>query len=177
MQIEVEFEVFKALTSLRESESDSYNAVIRRLLNLSKAPAGLNPLEELRARGMLPTMSKTLAQTTSKPKPKGLFGASQAQNALPTEESILGLLSQYVGGAWFGPVFFPEGTRFRATYKGQTYLAEIKGGRWVDADGIVRTSPSEAASAISNTNVNGWRFWHAQLPGDPSWRKLDELKP
>ena len=32
--IEIEFDVFKALTNLRESETVTYNEVIRRLLNL-----------------------------------------------------------------------------------------------------------------------------------------------
>lgn len=34
MQVEIDFEVFKALTNMRDSESDSYNEVLRRLLNL-----------------------------------------------------------------------------------------------------------------------------------------------
>ena len=32
--IDVDFEVFKALTALREAENDTYNAVLRRLLHL-----------------------------------------------------------------------------------------------------------------------------------------------
>ncbi len=34
MQIDIDFEVFKALTALRENEVDSFNAVIRRALKL-----------------------------------------------------------------------------------------------------------------------------------------------
>jgi hypothetical protein len=128
VQIEIDFEVFQALTALRKSEADSYNHVIRRLLKL---PSG------------------------------GL---------------TLGDVDKVMFGAWFGNVHFPEGTKFRATYKGQTFLAQIKNGQWVGGDGIVRSSPSNAASAISGTNVNGWRFWYAQRPGDPAWQRLDELK-
>jgi hypothetical protein len=128
MQIEVDFEVFKELTSRRTSEADSYNHVIRRLLRLSSG--GLT----------------------------------------------LGDIDKVMFGAWFGNTHFPEGTRFRATYKGQTHLAEIKDGQWIGGDGVVRSSPSNAASAISRTNVNGWRFWYVQRPGDPTWRRLDELK-
>jgi hypothetical protein len=130
MQIEIDFDVFKALTALRDSEVDSYNSVIRRLLNL---PSGMMKLSDLATAG-----------------------------------------TRF--GLWLGDVHFPEGTKFRATYKGQTYTAEIKNDKWVDQDGTPRNSPSEAAGAISGTNVNGWRFWHAQRPGDPTWRRLDDLK-
>lgn len=36
MQIEIDFEVFKALTSLRQSENHTYNEVLRDLLGLQK---------------------------------------------------------------------------------------------------------------------------------------------
>ena len=36
MNVEIDFEVFQALTGLRKSEGDSYNDVVRRLLKLSK---------------------------------------------------------------------------------------------------------------------------------------------
>ncbi len=130
MQIDVDFEVFKALTALRESEADSYSDVLRRVLNL---PRRMMMLRDI-----------------GKP--------------------VVGL------GVWFGTVHFPEGTKFRATYKGQTFTAEIRDDRWVDQDGIVRKSPSEAAGAISGTNVNGWRFWYAQRPGEDCWNKLEDLK-
>jgi hypothetical protein len=130
VQIDVDFEVFKALTALRESEADTYSHVLRRILNL---PDQMIRLGDLAAPGIRL-------------------------------------------GVWFGNVHFPDGTRFRATYKGQTFTAEIRDERWVDQDGVPRNSPSEAAGAISGTNVNGWRFWSAQRPGDTEWYKLDELK-
>lgn len=177
MQIEVDFEVFKALTALRECESDSYNAVIRRFLGLPGVAEIRSPLDALRELGQLPTLSSALEEVGAKPNRKGLFGSGQTRrNVPPTGEEPRGLLSRYVGGVWFSNVHFPEGTKFRATYKGQSYVAEIRDGRWIGADGMARNSPSEAASAISNTNVNGWRFWQVQMPGDPSWRKLDDLK-
>jgi len=37
MTIEIDFDVYKALTSRQEHEQDSYNNVIRRLLNLGEA--------------------------------------------------------------------------------------------------------------------------------------------
>lgn len=80
------------------------------------------------------------------------------------------------GGVWFNGVHFPEGTQFRATYKGRTYHASIASGRWTDADGNIRTSPSEAAARITSTNINGWRFWHALLPNSSQWVRLDGLR-
>ena len=96
-----------------------------------------------------------------------------------TQHFQIGLAAMPEGmkyGVWFGQTHFPEGTKFRATYKGKTYLAEIRGGTWVGDDGIVRRSPSDAAGAISGTNVNGWRFWHAQIPPSEDWHRLDEFK-
>lgn len=95
---------------------------------------------------------------------------------MPSGGLALDDVDKVMFGAWFGNIHFPEGTKFRATYKGQTYLAQIRGGQWIDGNGLVRSSPSNAAHAVSGTNVNGWRFWYAQRPGDPAWRRLDELK-
>ena len=176
MQIDVDFEVFKVLTAHRESESDSYNAVIRRLLGLGGADAGTNAFDALRSSSRLPTLTDSHLPPVVSTKKRGLFGSGQVRRAPPSDELSASLLSQLIGGVWFSNVHFPEGTRFRATYKGQTYLAEIRNGRWIGSDGKNRNSPSEAAGAISGTSVNGWRFWHVQMPGDPAWRRLDELK-
>lgn len=148
MQIEIDFEVFKALTALRQTEADSYNLVIRRLLKLP------NHAEEKEA-GMF--LDYLLAENQKPLKNKGFFDRLRE-------------------GAWFNGVNFPEGTKFRATYKGQTYHATVKGSKWVGLDGAVRSSPSDAANAITGTNVNGWRFWYAQRPDDSEWKRLDKLK-
>ena len=165
MQIEIDFEVFKALTSLRESESDSYNAVVRRLLALPTMPSSFANLDS--------GIRNALAGYSAKPK-SGLFGTSR--NALAPDESSGSILAGLLGGTWFGNIHFPNGTKFRATYKGRSYHAEIRNGLWIGEDGLTRTSPSDAARAITETNVNGWRFWLVQLPDDPTWRRLDELK-
>ncbi|MGY4397000.1 hypothetical protein ACVWZA_002191 [Sphingomonas sp. UYAg733] len=129
MQIEIDFEVYKALTTLRESETDSYTGVLRRLLNI---PANVDQLPN-------------------------------------SERASL--------GAWFGKVHFPEGTQFKAVYKGRAYSAEIGNAGWVDQEGMPRNSPSEAASAVcGGTNVNGWRFWQAKRPGDATWRRIDGFR-
>jgi hypothetical protein len=158
VQIEIDFDVFKELTAMRESESDSYNAVLRRVLKLP----------DLTPRGALSQISGGQGSGLN------ALAALGSGNALHgNQNALLGALS----GAWFDNVHFPAGTQFRATYKGQTYFAEIQSGRWVGADGVTRTSPSAAASAISQTNVNGWRFWHFKRPGDAEWMRLDALKP
>lgn len=175
MQIEIDFEVFKALTALRVSEADSYNAVVRRLLKLPEQ----NSLAALVAGDPTlnaPVAENALLQTLSPTQRKGLFGSRKHRNALAPADSICGLLGRYAGGVWFGNSHFPEGTKFRATYKGRTYFAEVKDGQWMGEDGHVRSSPSDAAGAISGTNVNGWRFWHVQMPGDPAWQRMDEFK-
>lgn len=163
MQIDIDFAVFQALTAQRKGESDTYNAVLRRILKLpeQKPPPA--------------TVVSKQASTVD-----WVARGSPPRNAV--EAFAEGLEWDSVRkvavspGAWFDNTFFPNGTCFRATYKGRTFAAEIQDGCWIGSDGIVRTSPSAAAGAISNTNVNGWRFWHAQLPLDPSWRRLDELK-
>jgi hypothetical protein len=157
MQIEIDFDVFKALTALRESERDTYNSVLRRLLRLPR----ITPENAL----------LRLAQGASEAQPNALASAT-SENPVRNRNALLEALD----GAWFGNVHFAEGTQFRATYKGQTYFAEIRDGRWVGRDGVVRTSPSDAASAISGTNVNGWRFWFARTPGDQNWVRMDEFK-
>ena len=152
MHIEIDFDVFKTLTALRESESDSYNQVIRRLLSLTNAE---------------------LSDTPRIPPPsKGIL----VEDAFAKARFVAPLVEAMKFGVWFGQRHFPEGTKFRATYKGKSYFAEVRDGNWVGQDGIVRRSPSDAAGAISGTNVNGWRFWYAQIPPDQDWHRLDEFK-
>lgn len=143
MQVEIDFEVFKALTSRLESESDTYNEAIRRLLGL-------------------PTSESSLLQ--------GEFD-------VPGHPAPATSLSPYAGGVWFSNVYLPNGTVFRATYKGKAYRARIQNSQWIDEFGKIRTSPSDAAGAISGTNVNGWRFWFVKRPQDEDWQRLDALKP
>lgn len=144
MQIEIDFEVFKQLTARLESEVESYNDVIRRLLSLPDRETAFLP-GEIDAPGL---------------------PAPASQNALAPQP----------GGVWYSNVFLPNGTWFRATYKGKTYRAWINQSQWIDELGNVRTSPSDAASAISGTNVNGWRFWFVRRPHDEDWQRMDALK-
>lgn len=125
-QIDIDFDVFKALTALRESEEATINHVLRRLLKLPERAAPL-----------------TVA----------------AQS-----------------GCNFKGVFFPEGTQFRATYKGRSYTGEIKNGQWVDGEGKAQSSPSSAAYQITGSGVNGWWFWEAKRPTDGGWTAIGKLR-
>ena len=142
MQVEIDFEVFKALTIRLESELDTYNEVIRRLLSLPATEVAAHPGEIDR----------------------------------PGLPDMLNIHGAGTDGVWFSDVFFPDSTLFRATYKGKTYRGRIQNSQWIDELGRVRTSPSDAASAITCTNVNGWRFWYARRPFDEDWHRLDALK-
>ncbi len=148
MQIDVSFQVYQALTCLRRSEEDSYSDVLQRLLTLSDDLLSIGqPANEVRSR------------------PNNILAA-----ATINEGRMSGR------GAWIGNVLFPNATKFRATYKGRTFRAEIKDELWIDEKGGIRKSPSEAAGAICGTNVNGWRFWYAMRPTDSEWKRLDEFR-
>lgn len=126
--IEVDFDVFKAITMRRASEEVSENDVLRELLGL-------------------PTRK----------------GSSHAQaSAAP--------------GDWLTKgVRFPAGTEFRATHKGQTYLARVEGAALV-LNGKRFDTPSAAAVSITGNPVNGWHFWQCRLPGQASWQMIKALR-
>ena len=143
-QIDIDFDVFKALTVRRRSESHTYNEVIRELLDIDKGEAihDAAPLEQVDL-----DLNKSLARITTGP----------------------------TSGIKLRGLFLPNGTLLRATHKGGAFSAQIADGKWVSEDGIEHGSPSAAASAITNNNVNGWRFWQAKRPSDSEWRNLDML--
>jgi Restriction Enzyme Adenine Methylase Associated/Protein of unknown function (DUF2924) len=141
MTIEVDFDVYKALTARRSNETVTYNDVLRMLLGLAQPTAGLRRLFSLGS-------GKTTRQ------------------AGPRNE-----LSDWL----YKGIRFSAGTELRAKYKGQVHRARV------DRDGIVIdgrrfATPSDAARAVTGTNVNGWRFWQCRLPGDTGWRRLDSLR-
>lgn len=75
---------------------------------------------------------------------------------------------------WKG-VQFPHGTKFRADYKGQTYYAKAENGALV-YNGEGYKSPSAAARAVTDSSVNGWRFWECKLPGGTKWKLIDKVR-
>jgi hypothetical protein len=127
--IDIDFDVYKALTLKRETESHTYNDVLREMLELG---------------------------------PK-------------TKRAIL--KGPVVGMGWVSKgVTFPDGTEFRANYKGVLYSARVERGRLI-AEGDKRASSlSNAARLITNNSVDGWVFWEVKRPGDTSWRKASLLR-
>ena len=74
-------------------------------------------------------------------------------------------------------VFFPEGTLFRATYKGKTYTGVVRDGMFYRPDvNRVHPSFSHAAVKITGKNWNGWRFWKCQRPGEQDWHLIESLR-
>jgi hypothetical protein len=143
-QVDIDFEVFKALTARRRSESHTYNEVIRELLDID--------------------------------------GGSPVHAAAPIVQAMSSLANSFpilkegpTTGIKLRGLFLPNGTLLRATHKGTGFDAKIIDGKWVNGDGAVYDSPSAAASAITQNNVNGWRFWQAKRPSDSDWRNLDML--
>lgn len=80
------------------------------------------------------------------------------------------------GGFASRGLYLPDGTLLRARYKGKLYTARIVDGDWSDPNGEIQSSPSAAATAVTGTNVNGLRFWEAQLPGEKGWRRIEVLR-
>lgn len=125
--IDIDFDVYKALTVRRATADVTYNDVLRDLLGLTPANRS--------ARGAAPSGGK----------------------------------------AWvIKGITFPDGTEFRARYKGQEYQAVARGGAML-YDGTRYKAPSAAAIAITGNSVNGWRFWEARRPGDARWHSMIEI--
>lgn len=141
MTIEIDFDVYKALTARRGDEAVSYNDVLRSVLGLSQPAAGL----------------------------RRLFGLGGGRT------EVSGSSNGGVTDWFYKGIRFPAGTSLRAKYKGQVHAARIDRGGIV-VGGKRFATPSDAARAITGTNVNGWRFWQCRLPGDTGWRRLDALR-
>lgn len=71
---------------------------------------------------------------------------------------------------------FPAGSEFMADYKGKTYSGVVKDGKLELNGGHKFSTPSAAAVHITNTNVNGWRFWRCKLPGQSQYVLVERLR-
>jgi hypothetical protein len=97
------------------------------------------------------------------------LGLGTVANNEPADISSKGLTAK--------GVFFPEGTLFRATYKGRTYTAVIRNGMlYRPENNRVHPSFSHAAGKITGKNWNGWRFWECQRPGETDWHLIENLR-
>lgn len=72
-------------------------------------------------------------------------------------------------------VRFPVGTEFRADYKGKTHTGRVEGGALV-VNGHRYDSPSPAAMSVTDSAVNGWRFWECRPPGKSSWQLMESFR-
>ena len=70
---------------------------------------------------------------------------------------------------------FPAGTEFRASYKGKTHTAKVEGGA-MTLNGKKYYSPSPAAMSVTDSAVNGWRFWECRLLGKSGWQLMENLR-
>ncbi len=143
-QIDIDFDVWKALTAQLEHEKQTYNDVLRAVL-------GLDAIQEF------------LPDTNSPAGPQAIIGDEfSSMNALAP---IIGFFSR--------GLFLPNGTKLRAIYKGNPYYGRIGGGKWIGDFGKVHSSPSMAANAVTGNSVNGLRFWEALRPTNSKWQRLD----
>ncbi|WP_442498539.1 DUF2924 domain-containing protein [Methylobacter sp. sgz302048] len=147
MNIEIDFDVFKALTAKRANESVSYNDVLREILELDKP-------------------------TNETPKPPESPTSSSKKTAVFIEPSAKANTSDKGGEDWkTSGVVFPHGTEFRTKYKGTRYSAKVDNGALV-LNGKRFDSPSAAATSITNTSVNGWIFWECRFPSKTYWEPI-----
>ena len=72
-------------------------------------------------------------------------------------------------------VYFPDGTEFRANYRGQMYYGKVEKGRLV-VNGNRFNSPSAAAMSITGNSVNGWTFWECRMPDQSNWQIIKSLR-
>lgn len=84
--------------------------------------------------------------------------------------------------AWSGKgVLLPHGTRVRMDYNGRAHEGEINDGSWL-VEGERFASPSAAAGGVARTkdgkrtNLDGWVYWWALLPGNENWVKLSAMR-
>jgi hypothetical protein len=116
------------------------------------------------------TLRRTSENVTYNDVLRDLLNLSSAQEPKPEHTSNLN-----AGGWSTKGVTFPEGTEFRAKYKGQTYYAKVEAGALV-LDGKRYDSPSRAAVSITSKPWNGWHFWECRFPGKTSWQMIKALR-
>lgn len=90
---------------------------------------------------------------------------------LKLPEKLGGMGSSPDNSGWVSKGYhFPEGTEFKAEFRGMEYFAAIKGGKFI-YDGVSYSSFSGAAKAITGSQRNGWDFWSQKQPGG-RWKRL-----
>lgn len=112
----------------------------------------------------------------------GLDHNSFVSNEVIVGDELVERLEIPTGRAWRGKgVELPHGTHVRMEHNGRTYSGEIVDGEW-HTEGVVATTPSGAASAITKTKsgssslLNGWNYWEIRLPTSNRWRPIASLR-
>ena len=150
--ISIDFDVFKVITARRASANVSENDVLRDVFGLPTKPTS-----ETGNRGGTNGAGESLPRSSR-------FSADAAPNL------------HTVSREWRSKgVRFPEGTEFRARYKGLLYLGRVSDGALV-VNGMPFNSPSSAAMSITGNPVNGWTFWECRFPGKKSWQTIKSLR-
>lgn len=121
------------------------------------------------------TMRRETEHVTYNDVLRALLGLDSTHTSPANEQTELNSPSSGKGDWVVKGVTFPEGTEFRATYKGQLYQGVVSNGGLM-VNGNSYTSPSAAAKAITNGPVNGWMFWQCKFPGRPSWEWITLLR-
>lgn len=128
-KVEIDFDVYKEITTRRESPDVTENEVLRKVFGL-------------------PETKIQLIERTS--------------------------LTPHKEWEWKG-VTLPAGTELLSEYLGRRHSARIEDG-WIAIDGRTYKSPSKAASTITRSQVNGWKFWKYKNPATNEWHLLNTLR-
>ena len=93
------------------------------------------------------------------------------------DEAFLEKYGEPGRGYQWHPVFLPNGTKVRMSYKSQDSYADIRHGKLCYGEEAM-SSPSQFASRVANnTNRNAWRDLYIKFPGEGSWKLADSLRP
>ncbi len=160
--IEIDFEVYKHLTFMRENEQMTYNDVIRKLLNLPKLLETETKLPCNNGRAYESLFNNIIVADgwTS----KGIF----FPNGTIFRANHKGI--EYEAEIHSGKLMY------RFNYYLRSLIGQVDGQQQLTQDNIDDIkSLSAAASLITGNNVNGWRFWEVKRPQDSEWRKASEL--
>ena len=86
------------------------------------------------------------------------------------------------GSSWHGKgVTLQDATMLRMNYNGRKYEGVIADGKWL-VEGKYYSSPSAAAGAVgltkdgNRTNLDGWLYWEARLPGSSRWINIRSMR-
>jgi hypothetical protein len=113
---------------------------------------------------------------------------SESDNAalrrlLELGDEVVAPMPSATGREWHDEgVTLPHGTEVRMTYNKRLHNGTIVDGQWL-VEGQRYSSPSAAAGGVARTkkgeqtNLDGWKYWEAKLPGTTKWTPIHQLRP